>query len=200
MSEGSLSNQPDASDADLMAAVAARDDAALRALYDRYSPLILAICLRVLHDRSESEDVLVDVFWEVWERADRFDGQRGTAVTYLSTLARSRAIDRRRSLESRGNRKLERLETTPTAVATDGNPTSAAIADENQRLVGQALNDLDPNQRQAIECAYYDGLSHSEIAARLNKPLGTIKTYIRTGLLRLKTTLSRRRREDESNA
>lgn len=199
MSEGSLSNQPDASDVKLMAAIAARDDAALRVLYDRYSPLVLAICLRVLHDRSESEDVVVDVFWEVWVRADRFDGQRGSAVTYLSTLARSRAIDRRRSLESHGNRKLESLENTPTAVATDGNPSGDAIAGESQRLVGQALNDLDPNQRQAIECAYYDGLSHSEIATRLNKPLGTIKTYIRTGLLRLKTTLSRRRREDESN-
>ncbi len=199
MSEGSLSNQPDASDVELMAAIAARDDAALRVLYDRYSHLVLAICLRVLHDRSESEDVVVDVFWEVWERGDRFDGQRGSAVTYLSTLARSRAIDRRRSLESRGNRKLESLENTPTAVATDGNPSGDAIAVESQRLVGLALNDLDPNQRQAIECAYYDGLSHSEIATRLNKPLGTIKTYIRTGLLRLKTTLSRRRREDESN-
>lgn len=200
MSEGSLSNQPDASDTDLMTAIAARDDSALRAMYDRYSPLVLAICLRVLHDRSESEDVLVDVFWEVWERAERFDGQRGSAVSYLSTLARSRAIDRRRSLESRGNRKLESLENTPTAVATDGNPSGNAIADENRRMIGQALGNLDPNQRQAIECAYYDGLSHSEIAARLNKPLGTIKTYIRTGLLRLKTTLSRRRLEDESIA
>ncbi len=200
MSEGSVSNQPGASDAELMAAIAARDDAALRALYDRYSPLILAICLRILHDRTDSEDVLVDVFWEVWERADRFDGQRGSAVTYLSTLARSRAIDRRRSLESRGKRKVESLETAPTAVSTKGNPFGDAIADENRILIGQALSELEPNQRQAIECAYYDGLSHSEIAARLNKPLGTVKTYIRTGLILLKTTLSRTRREDQSSA
>lgn len=187
-------------DASLMARIVSQDEGALAALYDRYSPLVMAICVRVLHDRDDAEDVTVDVFWEVWQRADRFDVNRGSALTYLTTLTRSRAIDRRRSLTARGVDRTRSLNPSFDAPVSTDAPLPAMVSAENQQLISDALKALDENQRQAIECAYFDGLSHSEIASHLNKPLGTIKTYIRTGLQRLRSALRRPRAEGETNA
>jgi RNA polymerase sigma-70 factor, ECF subfamily len=176
-----------ADDHALMEGVAARDPAALQRLYDRHAPLVLALIVRILHDRSEAEDVMVDVFWELWDRFERFDAKRGSPLTYLTTLARSRAIDRRRS---RAKIQPVNIDTSAPAAAplADG-PDRGVVADENRVLVKRALFDLDPAQREAIECAFYDGLTHTEIAEKLGKPLGTVKTCIRQGLIRLRQSL-----------
>jgi RNA polymerase sigma-70 factor (ECF subfamily) len=176
-----------ADDLALMEGIAARDPGALQRLYDRHAPLVLAVCLRILRDRAESEDVLVDVFWELWDRFDRYDAKRGNPLTYLTTLARSRAIDRRRS---KGKVQPVDLDATAPAAApiADG-PEKGVVADENRVLVKRALLSLDPTQRQVIECAFYDGLTHTEIAEKLHKPLGTVKTWIRQGLIRLRESL-----------
>ena len=184
-------------DAALMASIVLQDEGALATLYDRYSSLVLAICVRVLHNRDDAEDVMVDIFWEVWQRADRFDLNRGSALTYLTTLSRSRAIDRRRSLLSRGTDRTRSLNPSFDAPVSTDAPWPAIVSAENRQQIAEALRALDENQRQAIECAYFDGLSHTEIASHLNRPLGTIKTNIRTGLQRMKSVLRRPQAEGE---
>ena len=172
----------------LMQAVAARDPNALRALYDRYAGLVFSLALRILRDRAEAEELLTDVFWELWSKAQRFDASRGTAITYLTTLTRSRAIDRVRSRATKLKLAPIESEDAP-AAATRSTPAGDSLLAERRALIKRAIDQLDPSQRQAIECAYYDGLSHSEIADKLNKPLGTVKTYIRQGLIRLRESL-----------
>ena len=181
-------NAANSDDFFLMQAIAKGDRDALSLLYDRHAPLLLAICRRVLKDANEAEDVLTDVFFEVWSKADRFDSVRGSPVTYLVTLSRSRAIDRQRS---RNSRPKITSDFTDAGALIDpvSNPSDSMYLRERQQQVRQALAGLDPAQREAVECAFYEGLSHSEIAQKLNRPLGTVKTYIRQGLIRLRESL-----------
>jgi RNA polymerase sigma-70 factor (ECF subfamily) len=173
-----------------MKAIAAGDQLALERLYDRYHALVFALCLRVVKNRAEAEDVLVEVFQELWERSQRYDALRGSPLTYLSTLARSRAIDHLRVRGRQSQRTISAdAQTTDPAVSPDPDPGLAADLLEQRQQVIDALESLDPIYRQAVELSFYDGLSHSEIAARLNKPLGTVKTYIRQGLIRLRDRL-----------
>lgn len=169
-----------------MASIATGDRAAFARLYDRYNRLVFTLCLRILKDRGEAEDVLIEVFAELWDRSQRYDATRGSPLSYLSTLARSRAIDR---LRSRG--KTTTASELNTALSESNEPAPADQADlgEQRSRVVAALKALDPVYRQAVELSFYDGLSHSEIATKLNKPLGTIKTYIRQGLIRLRDRL-----------
>src|SRR5262245_23176970 len=167
-----------------MEAIAAGDTNALRDLYDRHSGLVFATCLRMLRDRNDAEDLLIDVFHEVWQKSSRYDASRGSPVTYLMTLTRSRAIDRQRARS-----RIRTSDIDNTDVPSEAAPDAPVLADESRVAVVQALQSLEPAQRQAIECAYYDGLSHSEIAEKLNRPLGTIKTYIRQGLIHLRESL-----------
>jgi RNA polymerase sigma-70 factor (ECF subfamily) len=180
----------------IMDAIAAGDSTAMRTLYDRHSGLVFAMCLRML-----AEELLSEIFWELWDRRDRYDANRASPLTYLLTLTRSRGIDRQRARRSRP--VMASLDSGEPARGV-GNPSAPVdplkqtIAGEHSALVRGALSRLEPQQRQAIECAYFDGLSHSEIAEKLNKPLGTIKTYIRQGLIRLREavrTTSRERSE-----
>ena len=171
-----------------MQAIARRDRQALSILYDRHGALLLAICRRVLKDAAEAEEVLTDVFFEVWTKADRFDASRGNPLTYLVTLARSRSIDRQRSRASRPKITSDFPDATD-QTARGPSPLESMGLAERQTQVKAALSALDPTQREALECAFYDGLSHSEIAAKLNRPLGTVKTYIRQGLIRLRDSL-----------
>jgi RNA polymerase sigma-70 factor (ECF subfamily) len=187
MSQGS----PQTDDFALMSAIAVGDRGAISALYDRHAPLLLALCRRILRDQADAEDVLTDVFFEVWSRADRFDPSRGSPVTYLVTLARSRSIDRRRARASRGASNTVSADATDAAAiaSPSPNPSQSTEIDEQRGIVRAALACLEPQQREAIECSFYEGLSHSEIAERLGKPLGTVKTYIRQGLIRLRDRL-----------
>ena len=175
----------------LMAKIAEGDQSALGALYDCYAPKVFAVCLRILREPAEAEDALGDVFWEVWHRADRYRPERGTALAYLVTMARSRALDRLRSRDRRDRLKAELEEpaiapvaAAPSTISAD--PHDGAIASERRVRVRTALGELSPEQRQALELSYYGGFSHSEIAQALGEPLGTVKTRIRQGLIHLR--------------
>jgi RNA polymerase sigma-70 factor (ECF subfamily) len=171
-----------------MRAIASGDRSAFSLLYDRHSPMLFAICRRILKDFGKSEDILIEVFLEVWSRADRFDGSRGSPLTYLVTLTRSRAIDRQRSQSAQLNATSGNPDSTA-PLSPAANPLQSAESKEQQQIVRAALADLEPAQREALEYAFYEGLSHSEIAQKLQKPLGTVKTYIRQGLIRLRSSL-----------
>jgi RNA polymerase sigma-70 factor (ECF subfamily) len=183
---GQSADAPD--DFALMQAIAAGDRDALSILYDRHSPMVLAVCRRVLGDAAEAEDVLTDIFFEIWTRADRFDASRGCPLKYLLTIARSRSIDRRRSRSARSPRTSNSPQLTDQS-APGPNPFQSSDLGEQRQIILAALAQLDPIQRQAVECSFYEGLSHSEIAEKLQRPLGTIKTYIRQGLIRLRQSL-----------
>jgi len=186
---GSSSSSSNIDDLVLMESIAAGDATALRTLYDRRAALVLAVCVRILRDRSAAEELLVDIFHELWERADRYDPKRASPLTYLMTITRSRGVDRLRARPKVAAVALEQSESDLPPAEGDS-PVGEAESGERRSIVRRALSRLDPSQRQAIECAYYDGLSHSQIAEKLNKPLGTIKTYIRQGLIRLRELLN----------
>jgi RNA polymerase sigma-70 factor (ECF subfamily) len=172
----------------LLARVAQRDEDAFRQLYDRYSPLLYAVCLRILRRPDDAQAALSDAFWEVWHHAQRYNPNRGTARTYLVMLVRSRAIDRLRAESGRHVVETEFCQSREPDLAEwqqDEDPARLAIAEENSRLMAAALEELSTAQRRALQLAYFDGLTHREIAERLGAPLGSVKTHIRTGLARL---------------
>ncbi len=170
-------------DHDLMERIAARDPSALATLYDAHASVLLALGVRVLRDRMEAEEVLGDVFLEVWSRHDRYSPARGTPLAYLVTLTRSRAVDRLRS-------RRQRDWSLPASDASArSSPLEDALSGEQRRHVQEALNGLTPPQRRAVELSFFDGLSHTEIARSLGEPLGTVKTRIRQGLIQLRKAL-----------
>jgi len=182
-----------AEDLSLIRAVAAGDKAAFGSLYDRYAGTVMALCLRVLGDRAEAEEAVTDVFWQVWQQAGRFDLERGQPIAWLTTLARTRAIDRRRALSRRRSVVLpeddgagSRTERLP----SDADPHADAVGSQQGERVRHALASLAPDQRRVVEMNFFGGLSHQDIADELGEPLGTIKTRIRSGLSRMKDTLS----------
>jgi RNA polymerase sigma-70 factor (ECF subfamily) len=175
----------------LMRAIAGGDSAALKALYARHGSAVYALCLRMLKDSGEAEQLLTDVFFEVWNSRERYDEARANPLTYLMRLTRSRAIDRlrRKDLLGRG------VPLDPAAgidVAVEEHAGAGVEAEENRAMIAKALAVLDRDQRSAIECAYYEGLSHAEIAEKLKKPLGSVKSALRTGLVRLREILAAR--------
>ena len=154
------------------------DQSALGELYDTHAALVNGLALRILRDPTDAEDVVQEVFVQVWRQADRFDPARGCFEAWLCTIARTRALDR---LRRRMARREDVVESAPGP--TCGPSPVEALA------VRQALECLSADQRRALELAYYDGLTQSEIATRLAEPLGTIKTRIRTAMIRLRDVL-----------
>lgn len=183
-----MADTPD--DFELMQRIERRDADALTEIYDRYGRLIYTLGLRMLRDRGEAEELVSDVLLEIWRRSERYDPARGAPVTYLMTLARSRAIDRQRSAAFRTKGELSAADRPSSADPSPvPDPPASAMLNENRQRVLAAMQQLDPLYRQAVEFAFFDGLSHTQIAERLNKPLGTVKTYIRQGLIRLRDCL-----------
>lgn len=180
------------SDTELMAAVAAGDQEALGQLYDRHGRLLLAICVKVLRDQAEAEEIVSAVFLELWRHSQRYDATRGAPIAYLINVARSRAIDRLR-LRRREREIFQAEEQAPEAVHqledVPLTPLGDTLENERRRVVQQALALLQPAQRQALELNFFQGLSHSEVAAALGEPLGTVKTRIRKGLIVLREVL-----------
>jgi RNA polymerase sigma-70 factor, ECF subfamily len=182
-----------APDATLVSRMAARDQEALSSLYDRHKRILFAQALRILRDRAEAEEVLADVFLQAWRQAGGYDGSRGTVSGWLVNLCRSRAIDR---LRARGRREAgaqaavrEEEVRAPSGADPSGGPEEHADLQMKKRRIQEALCALAQQQREALELAYYGGLSHSEIAEKLGQPLGTIKTRIRQGLITLREHL-----------
>ncbi|MGD1019175.1 MAG: sigma-70 family RNA polymerase sigma factor [Verrucomicrobiia bacterium] len=177
-----------ADDRALLRAVAARDKEALRQLYARHSAVLFALALKVLSDRAEAEDVLQEAFIQVWKTAGSFDEGRGKPLGWLIMLTRSRAIDRLRSRKTR-TRATESMAKDASQTAGSTTPADEALASEAQRTVRNALKSLPPDQRAPIEMAYFGGLTQFEIAQQLSQPLGTVKTRIRNGMMRLREML-----------
>jgi RNA polymerase sigma factor (sigma-70 family) len=170
----------------LMSRVAAGDRAALRQLYDLTSAKLFGVCLRILSDREEAEDVLQEVYVTIWRRADRFDAARASVMTWTSTIARNRAIDR---LRARG--PLAYAEPIEDHELPDSGLSAEALleaAGEAGRL-HKCLSELDERTRTVIRTAFFGGLTYEALAQRLDTPLGTIKSWIRRGLAKLKGCL-----------
>lgn len=177
--------------AELLARIALRDAAALSSLYDLTASAVHGVCRRILRDASDAEEAAGDVFLQVWQKASRFEPARGDALTWLLTLARSRAIDR---LRARGAaRHYETgLDEGQDAPSSDPGPETHSSLAQRAALVRRALADLPADQRVVLELAYFEGLTHTEIAQRLSQPLGTAKSRIRLALAHLRRTLEPR--------
>jgi RNA polymerase sigma-70 factor (ECF subfamily) len=175
----SAERQGDSSDLAIVTAMRSGDQSALGALYDRYSSVVYAVALRVLGDASGAEDVLQEVFLQLWRNPGAFDAARGNLGAWLAVITRNRAID---SLRRR------RPETDIEDVVVSVSPDFAAEADRTRaaQKVRDVLGTMSAPQRSALEMAYFEGLSHTEIAQKTGEPLGTIKTRIRAGLMVLR--------------
>jgi RNA polymerase sigma-70 factor, ECF subfamily len=178
-------------DSDLLTLIAKGDRRAFGRLYDRSSQVLFTLSLRMLGDREEAEDLLQEVYTEVWRKSVRYDARRGSPMAWLITLTRSRGIDRLRARASRGHGMTDSIDDAPVAQTQGHDPTPFdQQADAEVRvMVMKALVELPAAQRQALELSYYEGLSHSEIAERLKEPVGTIKTRIKLGMSKLKIAL-----------
>lgn len=170
----------------LLRRVQAGDEEALAELYDRFTPLLYPVALRIVRSVGDAEDVVQDAWMQVWKRSATYDPGRGTVAAWLITVARSRALDRYRSMASR-NRAESRVDPEPDAPPSD--PASDAASGDVGARVREALGQLQPQQRRVLEIAYFDGLSQSEIAERVQAPLGTVKSWTRQGLMRLRELL-----------
>jgi RNA polymerase sigma-70 factor (ECF subfamily) len=163
------------------------DQQAFAALYQRTSSKLFGVCLRMLRQRSEAEEVLQETYLTVWRRAAGFDAGKASAITWLVTLARNKAIDRLRQ------HREEQLDPLQLEETVDSRPTPAAGAEtsqEHQRLQ-RCLDALEPTQRSAVREAFFTGATYNELAVRSKVPLGTMKSWIRRSLLQLRTCLER---------
>jgi RNA polymerase sigma-70 factor (ECF subfamily) len=170
----------------LAAALGRHDERALGELYDRYGRTVYAVAFRMTGDSSMAEEITLDSFLQVWQQIDRYDSRLSSIQGWLFTIARSRAIDR---LRARGAAKRTRGDD-PSETHGDDTPERVAELAERQRIVRAAMAQLPAPQRAALELAYYEGLSHSQIAERLAQPLGTVKTRIRQAMGTLRRCLA----------
>jgi RNA polymerase sigma-70 factor (ECF subfamily) len=175
-------------DATLVHRLLQKDVSAFEQLYDRHSRAIYSLVLRILQQAGTAEEVVQDVFLQLWRNAAQYDVSRGPFVPWLFTLARNRALDALRLKSERQRRREDQTEELPPIISV---PQYEQQFDEMRRAekVRTLMASLTPQQKKAIELAYFEGLSHSEIAAALKEPLGTVKSWIRNGLLRLKEEL-----------
>jgi RNA polymerase sigma-70 factor, ECF subfamily len=175
-------------DEELLALVLRRQEAALGVIYDRYGRLVYTIALRITGDRQTAEEVVQDVFQNVWQSAGGFQAGVGTFSTWLMSIARHRAIDVTRSKRERARTREQALDF-DWAIDDDAGLDRAVMQQALRDAVRTALDTLPASQRQAVELAYYGGLTRAEIAERLGEPLGTVKTRLRLGLMKLRDLL-----------
>jgi len=173
----------------LVARMAAGDEHALASLYDSTNRIVYGVALRILGDPPSSEDVTMEVYLQAWRTAGNYDPQRGAVFSWLVTLVRSRAIDCLRSRKARGAQVEENVDEVVNLCDSRPGPELASVAVGRSRIVRKALAQLSPDHREAIELAYFSGLSHTEVAVRTELPLGTVKTRIRLGMMHLRKLL-----------
>jgi len=163
------------------------DESALAELYDRWSDRVHSLAVHVLRDVRDAEDIVEETFWQAWRGAARYDAARGTVGTWLLTICRSRALDRIRARRRRPEDTS--IDDAPSIADPAADPADVVIAGETGRTVRAALMELPGEQRQALELAYFRGLSQSEIAEKTGQPLGTIKTRMRLAMNKLRERL-----------
>jgi RNA polymerase sigma-70 factor (ECF subfamily) len=182
----------DADDRRLLAAIAAGDQEAFASFYRRYSSTVYALSLRITGQDHDAQDVVADVFWELWDKSARYSPSKASPYTYLIMLTRCRALDRKRGLSrSRAHGILDWASDEDAGVGADSVPPpdhSAAV--EARELVAEAVAGLDPNLRKAIELTFFDGLTHKATAEKLGLPLGTVKGRVRSALEKLRKVLA----------
>jgi RNA polymerase sigma-70 factor, ECF subfamily len=176
--------------------MAAGDERALGELYDRHGSTVYAVARAIVGERADTEEVVVDAFGQAWRTAGQFDPARGSVTAWLATITRTRALDlvrargRRSKVLTRAAQESEAGFAAP--VAANDAPDRDVERQETRQLVTRSLRELPDAQRRVIELAYFGGLSHSEIAAELQEPLGTVKTRLRAGMEKLREALSPR--------
>lgn len=175
-------------DASLVQQLLQRDMRAFEQIYDRHSRLVYGLVYRIVQQAGTAEEVVQDVFLQLWRNAARYDASRGPFLPWLLTMARHRALDTLRLKSERQRRREDQTEELPGVCAA---PQFEKQLDERRRAVQvrELMTSLQPQQKRAIELAYFEGLSHTEIAATLKEPLGTVKSWIRNGLMRLREGL-----------
>jgi RNA polymerase sigma-70 factor (ECF subfamily) len=171
--------QADGDDAVLIARTRQRDQDAFARLYDRYSPLVYSVALRVLRNPSAAEDVLHDIFLQLWRSPEKFDSARGNCASWLAVIARNRAIDGTR-------RERPRIDPEDVVLISPANIETEAERNAVAEKIRHLLKEMPAAQRSAVEMAFFDGMTHREIAAATQEPLGTIKTRIRSALMTIR--------------
>jgi RNA polymerase sigma-70 factor (ECF subfamily) len=188
---GRVEYMTDVDDREIVARIAAGLGEALGDLYDRHGGAVYSLACRILRDVAEAEDVVQDVFAQAWRDATRYDAARASVAGWLLLLARTRAIDRLRARRVRGIGIPVSATRAPETADPSSDQESAVIRSSEARVLRTAYAELSEPQRVAIDLAYYEGLTHAEIAARLHEPLGTVKTRIRSALQRLRGVLAK---------
>jgi RNA polymerase sigma-70 factor (ECF subfamily) len=174
-------------DRDLIQRMASKDANGLDVFYERYNRIAFSLVLRIVGNRADAEDVLVDVFWQVWQQAPRYDSSRGKPIAWLLTIARTRAIDCLRNT-NRHHTKNDEFDAQRPPPPAPSEP-DLFVKEDTRNAVREALQTLSEQQRIPLEMAYFQGMSHTEIAAALGQPLGTVKDRIRTGMTHLRKRL-----------
>ena len=172
----------------LVQSIAGGDQHALHALYERTHRIVFTLAVRITSNRETAEEVTLDVFHDVWRRASAYDAANGSVVGWVMNQARSRAIDRLRI--ERRKKRINPHPNSPVPTAAASDPHEILVLGERAGNLRKALGVLKPQERQAIETAFFSELTHAEVAARLNQPLGTVKTRIRSGLEKLRGALT----------
>ncbi|MDQ4121487.1 MAG: sigma-70 family RNA polymerase sigma factor [Acidobacteriota bacterium] len=167
-------NGENCNDADLICRISNNEEAALALLYDRYRKILFGLLFRILHNQSEAEDILQEIFMQVWQQAKNFDKDRGKAFNWLVTMTHSRAIDRLRYLKTRTQTTEKIKASTPLYI--DSKIENNPVLQRHKKQVRTALSQLPENQRSLLLMAYFEGYSQQEIAEQLKIPLGTVKT------------------------
>jgi RNA polymerase sigma-70 factor (ECF subfamily) len=182
-----------AADTEMLQAIGRRDVAAFQAFYRKFNGLLYATIYRVLNDHQDTEDIMQEVLVQVWQKAHLYEPSKGKPLTWITTMARNRAIDRIRAKQRRSklNDDFEQ-ETRPLQPEFDEDTSDLVTSHENDKVVQSAVLELTADQREAIQLAYFGGLTQSEIADKLNEPLGTVKARIRRGVQRLEQVVKRR--------
>lgn len=170
-------------DAAIVAGIRSGDESSLALLYDRYSRVVYSVALRVVGDTGQAEDILQEIFLQLWRNPDSFDASRGNLGPWLSVIARNRAIDAIR-------KRKPQDDIADVVLASSTNIEEEADRNRAGEKVRAALAQMPPAQKQALELAYFEGMSHTEIAEKTGEPLGTIKTRIRSGLIALRSVLA----------
>ena len=173
----------------LISKIAKGCESALKKLYDNTIAQVYGLAYRILHNQADADEVALDVFKQIWSKAPDYEPGRGTASAWVITLTRSRAIDRIRS-DTKRRTTNEPLYADNDSI--DGTPLPDETRDviEKRELIEKALSELSPEQRLSIELAYFKGLSQSEISKQMNQPLGTVKSWMRTGMIKLREILA----------